>query len=205
MLRRISVVAGLSLAFAGASVEAKGFESLLKGDYAFSGEATCLVSRDGFKNDLTPVDAPAPFPRVQSFSINGVRTFNGDGTGKAVARVVTLSHPYALPLSPTPFFNRGGAGSLDIESEFTYTVSPNLEVMVETPLITGTVLTGQRAGDTMSITRLPRFVGHLSENHQSLTLAHDAPGVEVHVFSDGARDERICHRSRILLERKTSK
>ncbi len=205
MVRKLSVVAGVALAFAGASVQAKDFEALLKGDYAFSGEATCLVSVGGFDADLTPVDAPAPFPRVQSFSVNGIRTFNGDGTGRVVARVVTLAHPFALPTAPTPIFNRGGAGSIDIESDFTYTVTPALEVVVQTPLVTGTVLTGTRAGQTMAITNLPLFQGNLSANRQGLTLAHNEPGVEHHAFSNGDSDFRICHRSRIFLERRTSK
>jgi len=37
MLRKAAVVAGLSLAFAVSTVQTKGFEALLKGDYAFNG------------------------------------------------------------------------------------------------------------------------------------------------------------------------
>lgn len=213
MLRKAAITAGLSLAFAGASVQAKGFEALLKGDYAFTGESSCLVSPDGFDGDQTPVDTlpgtstPARFPYVTSMSVHGVRTFNGDGTGTVRARVVSMNHPYALPpslpLRPNPFFNRGGVSSVDIWSEFTYTVTPDLKVLISTPRVDGQILSGPRAGQAMWFT-VPPFQGFLSDDHRSLTVAHDVPGVEVHYFTD-AQDYRICHRSRILLERKTSK
>jgi len=210
MLRKLSVIAGLSLAFAGASVQAKGFESLLKGDYAFTGEAVCLVSRDGFDpNTLAPVGPPNPWPRIQSFSVHGVRTFNGDGTGHVVARVVTIAHPYTVPANPpnlsAPVFNRGSAGVVDIESPFTYAVSPDLKVEIETPLVTGNVLSGVRAGQTLEITQLPAFRGFVSQNLHSVTLVHDEAAVEIHSFSNGDVDSRICHRSRVLLERKAGK
>ncbi len=212
MLRKAAVAAGLSLAFAGASVQAKGFEALLKGDYAFTGEATCLVSPGGFDGDLTPVDgATAPFPRIASFSVQGVRTFNGDGTGSVAARIVTLSHPFALPPNPDTgrpaIYERGGASTVDITSDFTYTVTPDLEVEINTPLLTGKVLTGGRAGQTLEVTQLPVFHGFVSHNLRSITLAHDVAAVEVHKFKNDtgtvlASDSRICHRSRVFLERK---
>lgn len=203
MLRTSSAVAAILLALGGFSAEAKDFEKLLKGDYAFAGEATCLVSLTGFNSSLSP-NAPGPFPQIISFSVQGVRTFNGDGTGKVMARVVSISHPFALPTTP-PFFNRGGAGSSDVQSDFSYTVSPELEVTIVTPAITGTFLTGGRAGQTQTITNLPVFSGFISEDLRSLTLAHEAPGVEDHSFSNGDFNQRICHRSRILHERKDSK
>jgi predicted metal-dependent phosphotriesterase family hydrolase len=145
-----------------------------------------------------------PFPQILSFGVQGVRTFNGDGTGKLVGRVLGIVHPFALPTTP-PIFNRGSANSVDIESDFTYTVSPDLKVTITTPLVTGTVLTGVRAGQIQTITNLPLFTGYISEDLQSLTLAHEEPGVEIHAFSNGDSSERICHRARILHERKSNK
>ena len=199
MSRSFSMLAAMLLALGGFSAEARDFEKLLKGDYAAAGESTCLVSFTGFNANLSP-NAPGPFPQIVSLSIQGVRTFNGDGTGKTVARVVSISHPFALPTTP-PFFNRGGASSSDIESDFTYAVSPDLKVTITTPLVTGTFLTGGRAGQTLIITNLPVFSGFISENLRSLTLAHETPGVEDHSFSNGDFNQRICHRSRILHER----
>lgn len=209
MSRSSSVIVGVALMLGGASAEAKGFEALLQGDYAFTGEAACLVSQGGFKADGTPVDPPARFPQVSSFSVQGVRTFNGDGSGTLVARVISISHPFTVPANPavpgsTPLFNRGSVSSLEIQSEFTYSVTPDLRLEIVTPVVTGTILSGPRQGQTLSFTGIPRFHGFISDNLRSLTLAHEEPGVEVHSFSNGDTDQRMCHRSRILHERKTN-
>ena len=205
MSRFCSLSAALLLALCGSSAHARDFEKLLKGDYAFTGETVCLQSVGGFNADLTPVGAPAPFPTIVSFSVQGVRRFNGDGTGTLAARVVSISHPFALPTTPTPVFNRGAASSNDIESDFTYAVSHDLKVMITTPVINGTFLTGPRTGQTTTVTGVPPQVGYISEDLQSLTLAHDEPGVEHQQFSNGDAVFRVCHRARVLLERKSNK
>ena len=108
MSRSHSLSLALLLALGAFSAQARDFEKVLKGDYAFAGEATCLISFSGFNSNLEPVSNPgAPWPRVFSFSVQGIRTFNGDGTGRVVARVVSLSHPRA---DPDPTRARHGAG-----------------------------------------------------------------------------------------------
>src|SRR5262245_4805899 len=101
MLRSYRLHLALLLALCCFTAQAKDNEKLLKGDYAFAGEAACLISIGGFNADFTPVGPPAPFPQMQSFSVQGVRTFNGDGTGTLSGRVLSISHPYALPGTPT--------------------------------------------------------------------------------------------------------
>ena len=205
MLRSHSLSLALLLALGAFSAQARDFEKVLKGDYAFAGEATCLISFTGFNSNLEPNNTPGGlWPRVLTFSIQGVRSFNGDGTGRVVARVVSLSHPFALPTT-SPVFFRGNASSADLVSDFTYTVSPDLTVNVITPVVTGTVLTGGRATQTVTITHVPPFTGFVSEGLDSLTLAHAAPGIEHHHFSNGDSDQRICHRTRIFHQRKPSK
>src|SRR5262249_56888936 len=52
----------------------------LKGDYGFTGTAACLSTAalgPGFNPNLTPTDGSFG----QSFTSEGIRTFNGDGTG----------------------------------------------------------------------------------------------------------------------------
>lgn len=204
MSRWYSLALALLLPMGAVSAQAKDLDKRLKGDYAFAGEATCLVSIGGFNSNFEPVGPPAPFPRTVTFSIQGVRTFNGDGTGKVIARSVSIVHPVALPGTP-PFFNRGSASSADLESEFTYTVSADLRLSISTPVVTSKILTGARTGQTVTITNVPPFAGFVSEGMESLTLAHEAPGVEHHHFSNGDADQRICHRSRILHERKATR
>jgi hypothetical protein len=208
-------IAAASLAFAGGAVLAKeshhDFNRLLKGDYAFSGEATCLVSLTGFNADLTPAGPPAPFPFLTSFSIEGVRTFNGDGTGTLSGRVVSLRHPSAIPsatLAPyTPLFNRGGASASDISATFTYTVAPDRTFTIETLTLQGDNVAGTAPGPTFTVANFPTAVGLIGRDHESLTLAHTLPTVETQTFYDASNapvqtQYRICHRSRILLEMK---
>jgi hypothetical protein len=92
---------------------------------------------------------------VVSFSVQGVRTFHGDGTGTLTARVVSVNHPVAVPsplVTPyTPFFNRGAASSADIEAAFTYQVAADRTFTIQTLSLTGTVLAGPSAGQTLAI------------------------------------------------------
>jgi hypothetical protein len=205
------MIAGLASALCGGAAAAPDHNKVLKGDYAFSGEATCLVSPAGFNPDLTPVGAPAPFPFVVSFSIQGVRRFNGDGTGSIRARAVGMRHPRSLASTPA-FFDRGNVNATDLEGTFTYAVGSDLSVSVTSSPINGTdVAPAPAAGapgpNTSVITNIPLFVGAVTRDGKQLTLAHVLPGVETHSFSrwNGSEfvqssDQRVCHRTRILLE-----
>jgi hypothetical protein len=62
---------------------------LLQGDYAFTGEVTCLVaSPSGFNADLTPQEERL----IHSASVHGVQTSNWDGTGTVQSRSVSVTH-----------------------------------------------------------------------------------------------------------------
>ena len=200
------VVAGIVVVLFTGSAAGDDRNNLLRGDYAFSGEATCLGSSlsasppGGFHEDLTPVTPPFPF--VFSYSIQGVRTFNGDGTGKVVGRTVSFSHPYALPSNPA-YFNPGGASSSDIEADFTYEVAPDRTLTIEQPLSLGTVLTGTRTGQTFKLENV-RFVGLMPRDGKILTIASGEPTVETHTFFAGNAPvfvrAQICHRARMLFK-----
>lgn len=200
------VVAGIVVVLFTGSAAGDDRNNLLRGDYAFSGEATCLGSSlsasppGGFHEDLTPVTPPFPF--VFSYSIQGVRTFNGDGTGKVVGRTVSFSHPYALPSNPA-YFNPGGASSSDIEADFTYQVAPDRTLTIEQPLSLGTVLTGTRTGQTFKLENV-RFVGLMPRDGKILTIASGEPTVETHTFFAGNAPvfvrAQICHRARMLFK-----
>lgn len=201
------VVAGIVVMLFTGSAAGDDRNNLLRGDYAFSGEATCLGSRNlsesapgGFDEHLRPMTPPFPF--VFSYSIQGVRTFNGDGTGKVVGRSVSFSHPYALPSDPL-YFDRGGASSSDIEADFTYQVAPDRTFTIDQPLSLGTVLTGTRKGQTWTLENV-QFVGLISKDRRTLTIASGEPTVEKHTFFEGVAPvyvrNQICHRARILFE-----
>jgi len=84
-------ILGLSLLWVGIAAAAP---PQLKGRYAFTGEASCLVAKHGFNDDLTPIDGNV---NSHSFSVQGVRTFNGDGTGTVEATAVEIVPP---PFNP---------------------------------------------------------------------------------------------------------
>jgi hypothetical protein len=156
----------------------------LHGDYAFTGEAACITSPLGFNLDLTPKGNHF----ITWFSVQGVWTFNGDGTGTREGRAVSVIG------APFP-----GASSQDFQAPFTYTLGPDgtFTTVLSSPL-TGTVLTGQRAGQTFTIDQI-QLTGIISKDKNSLTIASEEPQIETVTYSDGDVHPRICHRSRILL------
>jgi hypothetical protein len=156
----------------------------LKGDYAFTGEASCITSLLGFDADLTPNGTWF----LQSFSVQGVWTFNGDGNGSREGRSVGLS---TLPFP--------GVGSEDFLAPFGYTVGPDgtFTTWLTSPL-TGTILTGPRAGQTFTIDKID-LKGIISKDKKSLTIAAEEPQIETVRFSNGNVHYRICHRSRVLI------
>ena len=115
----------------------------LKGAYGFTGTAACLVApgsvpgptplpnptpgvalpNSGFQADLQPNDAVPGSSTVafsHSFSVEGIRTFNGDGTGTVKGTSVGIT------VRPTPGPNGfphfpPGADSAYFKYDFTYT------------------------------------------------------------------------------------
>jgi hypothetical protein len=195
-MRRASLwcIVGVMLLWTGAAdADPQHLNELLQGDYVSTGEGTCLVALPpGFNPNLTPIDGRFTF----SSSTQGMRTFHGDGTGTAQSRSVSVTHP------DTPV-TLGGASSSDTHTEsFTYTVTPDRTVTVVSGPVTGTELTGSRAGQTFTIESFPVLTGRIALDRKSLTLASEEPTVEVVTFSNGDIHYRICHRSRILLKLK---
>ena len=117
-MRRASVwsMLGVMLLWSGVA-DAQGLNHILRGTYAFTGEGACLVSpTGGFNPDLTPTNPAGRF--VISFSVQGVRIFNGDGTGTLSGRAVSITHSDVAAVL-------GGASSNDFQASFTYNVVPD--------------------------------------------------------------------------------
>jgi hypothetical protein len=159
----------------------------LKGQYAFTGESACLISPNGFEADLTPIGGV----HSSLFSVQGVRTFNGDGTGSVQGNAVEISPPPAL---------HTGAGSHTFSYKFTYTIDK--EGVIISQMVpgsfTGTYLTGPRATQTFTIDEFS-LSGMVSHDHKVLTLTTKTTEIETHTFSNGDILPAICHRSRILI------
>jgi hypothetical protein len=199
---------------------------MLKGSYGFTGTAACLeapghvgdpngpplpnptpgvaLANSGFQPNLRPNDAvPGSFTDAftNSYAVEGIRMFNGDGTGTVKGTSVGIT------VRPTP--GPGGfphfppaAGSSDFSFSFTYTVSEDgtwTSAMVPGSY-TENVLTGPRAGETATIDAIPPVTGMISRDGKTLIAAHLAPVVETHSYSNGDVEPQICHRSRVFIK-----
>jgi hypothetical protein len=164
----------------------------LQGAYGFTGSQGCLVSILGFTPTLQAIDG-----RVFSDSglVQGIRVFNGDGTGTVTGSSMTITGPPTLGFQPY-------ASSNNFSFSFTYTVNPDgtwtANVVPGTHI--GTVLTGARAGQTFLRENDPTVTGQISKDGKTLTSATLTPGVEIVRFSNGDVRPQICHRSRVYIE-----
>ena len=207
--RTVRLISCVVLVACSAWVGQANADALKSGDYAFSGGATCLVSPGGFDTDFTPITPPG-LVGVNSFSIEGVRTFNGDGTGKIVARIVNFGF---VPDGGGLGTAHGRVNSSDVEADFTYTVAPDLTITVEHATVNLTFLRGTipgaspgssvpALGQTATITGFPPLFGSISQDYRSLTLATSEPRVETVTTSTGNVTKRVCQWSTNLFERK---
>jgi hypothetical protein len=161
----------------------------LKGDYGFTGTAACLVAIHGFTSDLRPVDS-AFFSR--SFAVEGIRTFNGDGTGTVKGTAVGIVVPPALGTS---------ASSGNFSYSFNYTVdgAGGWKSTMVPGSYTETFVTGPRTGQTVTVDAIPPILGMISQNGMTLTGAHLTTTIETHTYSNGDVEPQICHRSRVFI------
>src|SRR5215475_9237959 len=106
----------------------------LKGEYGFTGSAACLATAapgPGFNPNFTPTDGSFG----QSFTSEGIRTFNGDGTGTVTGSSMGITIPA----------NVHSAGSDDFSFSFTYTVNDDGSWTSDVIGVeTGTIKTGPR-------------------------------------------------------------
>src|SRR5215813_9452227 len=162
----------------------------LKGAYGFTGTAACLSTAapgPGFNPNFTPTDGSFG----QSFATEGIRMFNGDGTGTVRGSSMGITIPA----------NAHSAGSDDFTFSFKYTVNEDGSWTSDVIGVeNGTVKTGPRAGQTFTISNSPTATGLMSQNGSTLTLATLDPTVEIVTFSNGDVHKRICHRSRVLIK-----
>lgn len=192
----------------------------LKGSYAFTGTAGCLVApgsgsqptpgntvpfaNAGFNTSLQPNDRTNPNGGDSfhhTFSVEGVRTFNGDGTGTVTGSAVGITvRPTPGPAPAYPHFP-AAAGSSTFTFNFTYTISGGgtFTTAMVPNTYKETFLTGPRTGQTATIDAIPAFDGAISQNAQTLLVAYGTPTVETVTYSNGDVWPQICHRSRVLI------
>ncbi len=171
------------LAWAG-QASAQGFNELLLGDYAFTGEAVCLTSSNGFVVDPFSgrlVPNPPTSVSIGSFSVQGVRTFNGDGTGTVVGRGVNI--------------NQTGinANAFDFSANFTYAVASDLTfTVVQGPVTLTSVLPAMGSSTITGIT----FSGRISQDLNTLVSSTHEASVEIRTVGPSVVNYQVCHRAR---------
>ena len=190
----------------------------IKGSYGFTGTAACLTApggsattpatpgvafpNAGFNDRLQPIDTGTSFSRT--FSVEGIRTFDGHGNGTVKGTVVVvLGRPTPGPTGFPDF--PPSASSADFKFQFTYTV--NGDGSWTSSMVPGTYLETFTAGprfnptvQTATVDAIPPVSGMISENGKTLIAAHTAPVVETHSFSNGDVWPEICHRSRVFIK-----
>lgn len=159
------------------------------GIYNFTRHATCIDTSGGFTSEFTPSNGTA---YSSSFSVNGVRTYNGNGTGTVQATVVGNND------SQSP-----SASSSTISYDFTYSVASNgtITSQVVPGSFVGKVLTGPRAGQTFTNSGGTEggHVSTITTYSPVFTLSPLAPIVETTTYSNGSVDYRICNGQEVLV------
>lgn len=193
----------------------------LKGSYGFTGTADCLVApghvdgttplpnptpgvalpNSGFNAKLQPNDAgPTSAAFTRSFSVEGVRTFNGDGTGTVQGTAVDVTHRPTPGPNGYPHF-APSASSATFGFSFTYTINGDgsWTATMAPGSYSETILTGPRATQTATVDAIPPITGWISGDGKTLIAEHAVPTVEVRTFSNGDVEPEICHRSRVFI------
>jgi hypothetical protein len=172
----------------------------LKGDYGATGSASCIVSSAGFSPSNGGYVALGTGPG-QWLAVQGVRTFNGDGTGSATYYLMGVERPFN-PSGP----GFGDAFSVKLTWSFTYTVNGDTWTtdVAKGTLISGVLTAGPSAGVTFTIAGFPTFTGQVSTNGSTLTAATLTPSEEIlnFAFTPPVTTYRVCERSEVLINMK---
>jgi hypothetical protein len=203
--------------------------SKLKGSYAVTGTNVCLVApgssptptnptpgialpNSGFNTtcgpgpgcqDLRPLDG-----HVFSYSgaIEGIVTFNADGTGKVKrTHISTAVPPTPGPTGTYPAFPPSAEADV-LSFNIKYTVDDSGGFIIDSVpgSISGTIMRGPRTGQTFTIDKFATLTGLIGQDGKTLTGADIDPGaltvtVETVTHSNGDVWPQICHRSRVFV------
>jgi hypothetical protein len=165
----------------------------LIGDFAFTGSAACLNSLSGFNPNFTPTTDQA---FQHSYSVEGIRHFNGDGTGTVRGTEVGIVPP------------SGGLVGVNAHSSifsFNFTYTLNADRSFTTDVVPGSFsgqyVTGPAVGQTYTVDNFTTMVGLLSNDNKTFTLATTTTTVETITFIFNgvptSSHDRVCHRSRV--------
>jgi hypothetical protein len=161
----------------------------VKGDYGFTGTNSCIHAAGftGVNGGFVATSSGA----FESAAVEGIQSFNGDGTGTVTGSGLVLQF---FALSP-PW---GVESPVNFTFSFTYTVNADSTWTSVGGPVTSTVTGGPRKGQTVTFNGFP-LTGRISKNGMTLTAAELTPTVETMIFSNGDVDQRTCQRSWVLI------
>jgi hypothetical protein len=203
--------------------------SKLKGSYAFTGTTGCLIAPGSSNTPTNPMPGTAlpnsgfftscgPGPGCQdlhpidghvfsySNAVEGIRTFNGDGTGTVKGTEIGITVPPTPgPAGTYPAFPPSASTEV-FTLKFTYTVddSGGWTADMVPGSFSGTNVRGGRTGQTFTIDKQATLTGLIAQDGNTLTAADVDPAghsvtVETVSHSNGDVWPQICHRSRVLV------
>ena len=181
-------------------------ESDIIGRWALSGTTNCLQSSRNFDANFNPVVIPGAATIVSQLIANstGFRTFHAGGTGTSSGVTQALTHaPTVLgaPAGAPP----AGASVTSFGEDFTWHIQADGTLFIQdtNPIVQAFLAPPSRAGFTATILDLQPFVGHISKDRRTITMAHPGMAVETSVFKNPAGDvlsstPRFCWRHRVF-------
>jgi len=177
----------------------------LKGTYAVTGHDVCVAQG-------TP---PAAQNVIKTHTIQGIVTYNHDGSGSSDITLVTLVNPVLVsqPFFPYWKFTPTSTTTQHTSTTFTYTIDPANSATSQT--ITGTLgyfTTGGIGGINIAgkyITSTPyTLTGYVSADRETIVLSSPADledySIDITIYNDASlqtifsTSHDICNRSRVL-------
>lgn len=169
----------------------------LRGQYAYTGEGSCLYSPSGF-DPVTLV--PLGFSSNSSFSVTGVWIWDGAGNSSLTANIVSLGFaPSAAGTSFAP-----NASTVSVKATFkssgVYADGSFTENMQS---FNGTFTAGGHTGQYFTVDK-SQELAYMSQDGRTLTMATTTPDIETQsIYSSTgvllATQQRICHGARTLV------
>lgn len=164
--------------------------ALLKGTYGVTGSAACLYASGGFNASFQALGTTFS----ATAGIEGVQTFNGDGTGTREESNMAFTAPPTVGFLPA-------ASSSEHSASFTYTVTGDMFTVQDVPgTVVGKVLTGPQARQTFKVEGGSTRTGLISADGGTLVTSFLTPGVQTITDSNGDVTHRICTLSAVFIK-----
>lgn len=170
----------------------------LKGQYAYTGEGSCLYSPSGF-DPVTLV--PLGFSSNSSFSVTGVWTWDGQGNSALTATIVSLA--FSPSIAGTAF--NPSASTIAVKATFKSSgVYADGSFTEDMQSFKGTFTSGSRASQYFTFDN-GHELAYQSADGRTLTMATTAPDIQTqNIYSSTgvllATQQRICHGSRTMVK-----